>query len=210
MTRENFNLKWHNYWYYYKWHTIAGIFVLLLIITFVTQCANQVKPDVSILLVTKAEYVSQDQQNAIQEKLQQFIPDINKDGKKVVSITNIDLNEKQDATYFAAMVEKLMAIMQDNSQGVFIVDDGGYDYLQKSDVFEKFSAVLPEAATTKDGYEIAISGLTSFKNQSFSSLTNNLYFAVRAYSGKSKSPDKTAYDNAISMLKKIVENKPVK
>ena len=37
-----------NYWYYYKIHTIAGIFILILLIYSIVECANKVDPDATV------------------------------------------------------------------------------------------------------------------------------------------------------------------
>ena len=51
--KKEFQNWWENYWYYYKWHTIAGIFVLVVLIITITECAKTVKPDLGVSIVTK-------------------------------------------------------------------------------------------------------------------------------------------------------------
>ncbi len=41
MEKKSFKSKWDNYWYYYKYHTLAGIFVLVVIVLIVISCANR-------------------------------------------------------------------------------------------------------------------------------------------------------------------------
>ena len=38
-----------NFWYHYKWHTIAAIFALFVIIVCTVQCASNTKYDIQIL-----------------------------------------------------------------------------------------------------------------------------------------------------------------
>lgn len=41
MEKKDFKSKWDNYWYYYKYHTLAGIFVLAVIVLIVISCTNR-------------------------------------------------------------------------------------------------------------------------------------------------------------------------
>ncbi len=41
MEKKDFKSKWDNYWYYYKYHTLAGIFVLVVIVLIVISCTNR-------------------------------------------------------------------------------------------------------------------------------------------------------------------------
>ena len=43
-------LSWlENFWYHYKWHTIAALFVLLVTVVMIVNCARREKYDVYIL-----------------------------------------------------------------------------------------------------------------------------------------------------------------
>ena len=43
-------IKWlDNFWYHYKWHTIAAIFALFVIIVCTVQCATNTKYDIQVL-----------------------------------------------------------------------------------------------------------------------------------------------------------------
>lgn len=41
--------RFENYWYHYKWHTIAAIFVLIVTVVVIVQCAARERYDVHIL-----------------------------------------------------------------------------------------------------------------------------------------------------------------
>ena len=47
--KSSFSEKVENFWYHYKWHTIAAIFVLVVSIVVIVQCASREKYDVYIL-----------------------------------------------------------------------------------------------------------------------------------------------------------------
>lgn len=44
-----FKVKLENYWYHYKWHTIAAIFVLIVAVVIIMSCTRREKYDVYIL-----------------------------------------------------------------------------------------------------------------------------------------------------------------
>lgn len=41
MEKKEFKSKWENYWYYYKYHTLAGMFVLVVLVIIVIACTNR-------------------------------------------------------------------------------------------------------------------------------------------------------------------------
>ena len=44
-----FSARFENFWYHYKWHTIAAIFALIVIIVCTVQCATNTKYDIQVL-----------------------------------------------------------------------------------------------------------------------------------------------------------------
>ena len=44
-----FGARFENFWYHYKWHTIAAIFALIVIIVCTVQCATNTKYDIQVL-----------------------------------------------------------------------------------------------------------------------------------------------------------------
>jgi hypothetical protein len=75
--------KWDNYWYHYKWHTIGGSILAVLVIYFVQSVVFQVKPDISIVFASSA-YVPQESIDALCAAVESEIQDFNGDGKVVV------------------------------------------------------------------------------------------------------------------------------
>ena len=58
MENKDFKSKWDNYWYYYKYHTLAGIFVLVVIVIIVIACVNK-GGDVELTLVDTTALVTE-------------------------------------------------------------------------------------------------------------------------------------------------------
>ncbi|MDR1060832.1 MAG: hypothetical protein LBL83_06410 [Clostridiales bacterium] len=75
--------KWDNYWYHYKWHTIGGAALAVLVIYFVQSVVFQVKPDITIVFASSA-YVPQESIDALCAAVESGISDRNGDGKVLV------------------------------------------------------------------------------------------------------------------------------
>ena len=50
---------WPYFWMYYKWHTIAILFVGVLAITWIVQCSRNVEPDLGIVCCGSMLYESE-------------------------------------------------------------------------------------------------------------------------------------------------------
>jgi hypothetical protein len=57
MEKKSFKQKWDNYWYYYKYHTLAGIFIIAVIVLIVMSCSNR-DGEVSLVLVDTTALVN--------------------------------------------------------------------------------------------------------------------------------------------------------
>ena len=67
MEKDELKNKWENYWYYYKYHTLAGMFVLVVIVLIVISCANR-SGEVELTLVdTTALVVNTEMKEEIYE-----------------------------------------------------------------------------------------------------------------------------------------------
>lgn len=67
MEKQEFKSKWENYWYYYKYHTFAGIFVLVVIVLIVIAFTNKTGEVELTLVDTTALVVETDMKEEIYE-----------------------------------------------------------------------------------------------------------------------------------------------
>lgn len=178
MTKDELQKKWDNYWYYYKWHTIAGIFVLIVLVVSISQCAKRPNYDTTIALVTTNAVMDTDQE-ALANCLSQYMPDVNGDGKHLVGLDNMYIGNGQN---MQVEVMNLQAKIAAGDELVFLCDDGGYAYLKKFNLFQTAASVAP-GAPTSDKYRIPLKLLGVFKGKSFTSTSDKLTFSVRIVSG---------------------------
>ena len=125
-----FKDKVKHFWYYYKIHTIAAAFILLLVGITIYQSVTQEKYDLEISYYGN-ELISEEQEKEIEEKLAQYVEDVDGDGqKKVHLIVNSILDEGEYAMYantkFTAEVSAAAysAYILDESKYKLITDDG--------------------------------------------------------------------------------------
>ena len=211
MTQAELKKKRDNYWYYYKWHTLAGAFILLVLIVTVTQCAHRVNPDVNILMVTGKTLMSDDTQAALEKDLARYADDLNGDGKRVASITPIDLSGGGNPQMQQAMASKLMAMISTGDTFVFFVDSDGYDYLTKQGgFFQKANGIVPGAKTLDDGLRLSLAETSEFGSDAYGDFSD-VSAAVRVYSGTTAdtTKNKPYYEGALRFLSRMLKGEAV-
>ena len=204
MTSTELMKKLDNYWYYYKWHTYFGIAILIVILFCVAQSVFNVNPDNSIMLVSKTSPLPPDVSNSIKNDLSQYVIDINKDGKKSLSIMSFDFSSYSPSVLLASQV-KLQGELGKSNSFIFLIDDGSYKDNINQGYFDKIKAVIPNAQTIDD-YRISASSLSVFKDKSYKDDLKNYYLVIRKYKGsKVESPiSLIAYQNDMNFLKRIL------
>ncbi len=131
--------KLKNFWFYYKYFLLAGVFLAGVLAVGITQCVTREKFDTQVVLFTYNTYTTS-QIDAIEVELEKHGTDLNGDG--IVNIQIIDCaygeNELFDQTQ--AKATKLTATIASNGEALlFITDDKTYEYLNNlfdTDFFE--------------------------------------------------------------------------
>lgn len=128
MDKAVFKKKWENYWYYYKWHTIAGVFVLLLAVVFIHDIATKEQYDTTVMFA-HSEYVEDAEIAQLKSTLEQYIPDVDGNGEVNLLMTPIFMQggeggEPSDPEYAYAMQMKMVSELSVNPTLIVIFDDG--------------------------------------------------------------------------------------
>lgn len=186
--------KLQNFWYYYKWHTIIGLFIAFVLIFGVAQCTTKEEPDYTVMTVFD-KYVPSEVTGKIEDYLEQFGEDINGDGKVVVHIYDASASDDRDIQN--ANSTRLMAELQRGEVMLFIVDEDNFSRLDNLNVFEKY----PDFKD-KDGYALNLrySNLTDELNSVREGFINHDYYvAKRVLKG-------TDYENTEKFIKSEEKN----
>ncbi len=147
LTQQEFKRKWENYWYYYKWHTIAGLFVLLLVVIFIRDMVGREKYDANILLAT-SRFVSDEQVAEFEQQAEKYFTDIDGDGQVNLSVIPIQIQKGEngqpaDPQYAYSMQVKLMAEVSSDRAMIYVFDQDFYDLFTQEATPRNLTADFP-------------------------------------------------------------------
>lgn len=154
MIKVTFRQKWENYWYYYKIHTITGIFILIVLLITLKDCASRVDPDFSALYVGDKYFNSE----ALEAEIEEFVGDLNGDGENSLFFEQILIPENPQSEMDLQMHQKLLLTFVSRDARLYIIED---QFLERyGDSFESLEGILPpeklEGGKEFDGKVIGI------------------------------------------------------
>ena len=194
--------KAENFWYYYKWYVVGGIFLLFTILAGITTCKPVKNMDFYML------YLRDDTPNAAQvaqmeEWLSPMVPDLNNDGVKAAKIMGISRSNMWNGDDSAAMVVQI-----NSGDAVFyMVSDTAYETLHANDVLQDLSSVGESEFLEGDRYRISASGILG-ELEGFDGEEGTFNLCIRRVKGTSfeGDPENEAQEKAaFDVLKKIIE-----
>ena len=119
--------KAQNFFYYYKYHMIIGLVVLLMIVFTVKGCVEKVDPDFTTVFIGQVDYTDTDK---LYDQIKQAVPDIKEPGFDGAFITASG-NGQQDY----AMLMKSVAIMAAGSTDLLIADKANFEKFARNGGF---------------------------------------------------------------------------
>ncbi len=189
--------KWQNYWYHFKWHTIGGIALIIVLAVMIVQCASRESYDFITIVYTRSA-IESGRMEKIEEYIEQYSEDIDGDGKvsvQVVDCSFTDTNANLQLSQ-AAMAKVQAMIAAEPKAVLYICDDKGFNDLNAivSDGFFDAEALLLD----EDFYK-ACEG-----EKDFEKLPEGLKISYRRISGTLMEKDKTA-NKVYDVCKKIYD-----
>ncbi len=194
--------KTENFWYYYKWYVVGGIFLLFTILAGITTCKPVKNMDFYML------YLRDDTPNAAQvaemeEWLSPMVPDLNNDGVKAAKIMGISRSNMWNGDDSAAMVVQVNS----GEAVLYMVSDIAYETLHTNGVLQDLSSLGESAFLEGDRYRISASGILG-EMEGFNQEETSFNLCIRRIKGtafegnpKYEEQEKAALD----VLKKIME-----
>lgn len=197
MTKNEFNEKWENYWYHYKWHTLAGIFVAICLIFTISDFATRDKIDLDLTYI--GDYMDYEGlSTALATEYDDVITDFNNDGKIKVEVNAIyptgNIAQESDLNFW----QRIDIDLINGESYIYLVDE----HLLESFVERGANGVIK----TKDGYlpYIDISENEFFKP--YLSKDKKVYLCVRKYfSQQTDEKIKTVEEASLRLIEKILE-----
>lgn len=118
-----FSKEWWSYfWMYYKWHTLASLFVILCVAVTIQQCVTAPKYDLTVTYTGSSGYTDEIQER-IMEIIRQYTDDVDGNGEQSVFFQQLIISDNQsDAQYNYAMQTKLTLEFQNDCSFVFLMD----------------------------------------------------------------------------------------
>lgn len=140
--KEERKKKWENFWYYYKYHVLVGVFVLVCIIFFVKDMKEGIEYDYSVGVVGNYMLPEEDRVS-MQKWFEEHAEDLNGDGEVHVLIADYCLPKENDAGF-----DPQMQMANQTKFTVDVQEGTSMIYFLSEDNYKKFMEVFPEEEET--------------------------------------------------------------
>lgn len=200
ITPKTFSEKLQNFWYYFKWQTIAAVFLVIAIAILTVQCTTKEKYDFKVIYFA-FESVLDPQLDKIEQYIESFATDLNGDGKKNVMVINCSFNSNsKNITYRNSILTKVQAIITTGDDTImYIVDESSEKHLNniiKEGIFHE-----PPIALNDKFYSLT-------KHDEMGELPKGLKIGNRKIVGtllEKKDSSKIVFNECNRILKEIVK-----
>lgn len=208
---------WAYFWEYYKWHTLASTFVIVLIAVTAVQCATKTRYDLSVMYAGDAVF-SEETTDKLSAAISEVIDDSDGNGERNVSLSQLSFGaQNSDPQYEMAMQTKLMLEFSAGESYIFIFSKGQLDtYLNQEHVDDLFVPVdewidnpqdIDGVATgKKNGVSYAVNLGESAYLKELGLNMQDQYIVLRAQRDKELSDEKLGvqYQNAVKACNYLI------
>lgn len=190
--------KFKNFWFHYKWHSIAIIFITIVLVILISQCSSRVKYDYKIVYFTYTP-VLDEHTEILADYIESFANDTNEDGEVNIQIINCSFsNSNAAAQYRNTMLTKLSTIIAaDRDTVLFITDEESISF------FDKFNTEAG-GIFESEPYKLSTSFYENFEKKFSQQLTSDLQISLRKTNGTVLEDDDIAL-KAYSDAEKLLE-----
>lgn len=202
--KETPKSKWKNFWFYYKWHTYASIFIIIVLAVSIRSCVTRINPDISVMFLSSVPLAEQDSK-LIENEFAKYVEDYTKNGKNEVSVNNIYFSQNAvDAQINMAMRQKFIAELAAGDTVLFITDKASVEEFAKNNILAKINDI--EGATIE--YDSTLIKLNV--QRLFPSLSEyapkELYIGIRNYDPKTISKEASKKtERAKALIAKLIK-----
>ena len=178
---KTFKEKRQNFWFHYKWHTVATIFTAIVLTILCVQCAGREKYDYDVVFFTY-EACLDAQMDGVKEYLEQYSTDIDGNSEVNVNVINCSFSEISGSQYKNSILTKVQTQIIGNKEAlIYILDDKAYEYL--NNIVENGIFVGEKVTLNQEFYELT-------ETEAFGSLPENLGIYLRRVEGTTYENDK--------------------
>ncbi len=183
---QTFWRKLENFWFYHKWHLLAGLLIICIAVVAVRSCIKKESIDMYVLYMVNGAYSTQANEE-LAMKLEQYVDDIDGDGEKRVQIIALSFSDtlsRTDQTQEATLAQ-LVGQISSGPALFYIFDDENYKALKEAQV--QVFGELKGVDTTSPYFEADRYNATEagfFKDvKGWSENYKTLYFGMRVSDG---------------------------
>ncbi len=99
--------KLSNFWYYYKYHVLVGLVVVLIAVPIIILAGGDTEPDIQIGYTTDGRLVSEDAQEYVSKYFEKDIQDVNDDDIKTLSFVAM-MGQRIDVEFTTSGVQIML------------------------------------------------------------------------------------------------------
>ena len=114
--------KIENYWFHFKWHTLAAIFAAISIAILVTQCCSRTSWDIHVVYFTYTPVISQ-QTDLIADYLEPYCEDIDGDGEVNIKVINCSMPNDPTSPVRKDALENLITQISGEPKSLLYITD---------------------------------------------------------------------------------------
>ena len=202
--------KLENFIYYYKWHTIVAVLVILLVAFGIKSSLDSKEPDVNILYVSDKATAAEASEN-LKKTLDKnkLVKDVNKDGEEYLYFESLVLSFDDSNNQDFALYQKLQVQMFAGTQSLMLVHQ--YVLEDYDGAFEDIGEYADKGLKTVSGVQGFVTGISVEGNKLLESAginTENLYVSmhVRTEKQKKKHELEEEYKLAHEIMEFILDN----
>lgn len=201
--------KWlENFWYYYKWHTIAIIVVAIGVAISIGSCVNRESVDLCIYYLSKDPLVYSEDKINLLHSLEPYVEDFDGDGEVRLELRNYYVGDEDT-------VENQLEQFRNEYIGggvmLLLADETGVEQLVETGWLGDITDIAPDAAF--DGVAWNAEGSAYRDSEYLKDWQGEMFFGLRVFDDKSMirilSGKEEQYEYAKQVLTNIIQDNQV-
>jgi hypothetical protein len=201
MDWETIGKKAENFWYYYKWYVLGGVFLVLTLLIGIHSCKAKPNPDLHLLYI-RDETPNAAQTAELEEWMSSMVDDINEDGEKTARILAFSRSNMWNGDDSAALVVQVNS----GDAVLYMMSEIAYNTLHENGVLQDLSA-FDSPYIQGDRYLLSDAGVLQ-EMPGFIEEDAKFYLCMRKVEGTSAEGD--AHYEAQQALAKTVIQRMIK
>lgn len=198
--------KWlENFWYYYKWHTIAIIVVAIGVAIGIGSCVNGESVDLCIYYLSKDPLVYSEDKINLLHSLEPYVEDFDGDGEVRLELRNYYVGDEDTVE---SQLEQFRNEYIGGGVMLLLADETGVEQLVETGWLGNITDIAPDAAF--DGVAWNAEGSAYRDSEYLKDWQGEMFFGLRVFDDKSVirilSGKEEQYEYAKQVLTNIIQD----